>query len=454
MNMKLIVIFSFISFSVFSMNNIVIKKNGNDSVSVLDFGAIGNGTVDDSDAFQKAIIYCIRTKQILYVPKTSKSYNLNKTIRVSLSRGEKIKIISNEAIITPKITDISTAFKLTSFKEHVFISIGREFSSINSIESSEENEGTEIDISGLVLDGLNQEITENVTSYNNDIYIGAQFVAEKVSIQNCVFKNIFGYGVRIHKVSDSKIKKCKFIDVGGRGLTPFANQSDLDAFGDAIFHAKVNANANIVIEDCGFYGKKNNNKRSRSALTFEFSLFPYKVNLKKLDIQGFAKCLHIEETAVTVFELENVKMRDFNFGIVNVLNDATEVYLNNCAVNVGLNDGNDSGDALAFLNYMSSAKIYVNNSLLDFNGKPGAYQSAVGLVKVENSTINGNNTNFFFADGSTVFRHCKFINFGGSGMSFFSNNPKNSYQIKDSTFKGNSISTIKASNVELLIKNN
>ncbi|MBS7231919.1 hypothetical protein KHA90_12885 [Flavobacterium psychroterrae] len=455
MKIKLIILLSFISFSFssFGINNTVIKKSGN-PISVLEFGAIGNGIIDDSEAFQKAIIYSIKNKQTLYVPKTSKSYNLNKSIRVSLSRGEKINIISNGATITPKINDVATAYKLTSFKEHVFISIGREFNSINTLENPEENYDTAIAISGLIFDGINQKSTEVITSYDNDIYIGGQFIAEKVAIENCIFKNILGYGIRIHEVSESKIKQCKFINVGGRGLTPFANKSDLDAFGDAIFHAKINANANIVIEDCSFYGKKSNNRRSRSALTFEFSLFPYKVYLKKLNIEGYAKCLHIEEKATTFFQLENVKMRDFNFGIVNALNDGTEVHLNNCTVNVGLNDGNDSGDALAFLNYNSSAKIYVNNSSLDFNGKPSAYQSAVGLVKVENSTINGNNTNFFFADGNTVFLNCKFVNFGGPGMSFFSNNPKNSYQIKNSTFKGSSISSVKASNVELDIKNN
>ena len=457
MNIKLTLLVICLSFSSFcySINNsIVIKKSGNESVSVLDFGAVGDGIADDSDAFQKAILYCINNNQVLYVPKTAKSYNLSKTIRVSLARGNKIKIISNQAIITPKITDIATIYKLTSFKEHVFISIGREFNSIKIFNNSQDNIGTEINISGLIIDGKNEKSIENVTSYDNDIYIGGQFVAEKVSLENCVFKNIFGYGVRIHEVSESKIKKCKFINVGGRGLTPFANKSDLDAFGDAIFHAKMNTNANVLIEDCLFDGKMNNNKRSRSALTFEFSLFPYKVNLRNLDIKGYAKCLHIEEIAATVFQLENVKMSDFNFGIVNTLNNASEVYLNNCVVNVGINDGNDFGDALAFLNYMSSAKIEVKNSLLNFKGRQAAYQSAVGLVKVENSTINGNNTNFFFADGNTVFLHCKFINFGGPGMSFFSNNPANLYQIKSSIFKGNSISTVKATNVGLEIKNN
>lgn len=452
-SVKVLLLTIFVNFTIFTYGLTKSSKvrNQDELVSVLTFGALGDGIVDDSEAFQNAILYCIQNRKTLFVPKTTASYNLNKTIRINLLRGDKIKIVSNKAIIRPNVKDVNTIYKLTSFNEHIFISIGKSINSIHQIEKSEDL-GTEIDISGLIIDGINQKCSETITSYDNDIFVGAQLAAEKVNLNNCVFKNILGYGVRIHEVSNSAIKNCKFINVGGRGPTPFSNKVDLDAFGDAIYYAKVNDNGTMVVEDCEFFGKKNNNKRSRSALTFEFSSLPYNVNLTNLNIEGYAKCLHIEETAKTIFHLENVNMKDFNFGIANVLNDRSEIYLNNCEINIGLNDGNDNGDALAFLNYQSKAKIYVNNSILNFNGKINAYQSAVGLVKVENSTINGNNTNFFFADGNTIFSNCKFVNFGGPQMSFFSNNPQNKYQIERSKFKGNSSSSVRANNVKLEIK--
>lgn len=453
MNVKLLLLLGFFSFSVFSlgMKKKIIKIT-DDTISVLSFGAVGDGITDDSDAFQKAIVYCVNNNKVLYVPKTKNSYSLAKTIRVELSKNNKIKIVSNQAVIMPGNLENKTAYNLTSFKEHIFLSIGRKINSIKKIEGAEENLGTEIEISGLTFDGNKQKYAERILSFDNDIYIATQFIAEKVKLTNCIFKNIFGYGVRIHEVSDSKIEHCKFLNVGGRGATPFANNIDFDGFGDAIYHAKVNVNANILINDCQFIGKKYNNKRSRCAITFEYSDYPYKVNLEKLNISGYAKCLHIEEAAATIFQIKNVKMEDFNFGIANVLNDKTQIFLDNCNIKVGLNDGNDNGDALAFLNYMSAAKIYVNKSTLNFNGKHNAYQSAVGLSKVESSTINGNNTNFFFADGSTLFSNCKFINFGGSQMSFMSNNPENLYLIEDSIFLGIPLSTIKGSNVKLVIK--
>jgi hypothetical protein len=74
----------------------------------------------------------------------------------------------------------------------------------------------------------------------------------------------------------------------------------------------------------------------------------------------------------------------------------------------------------------------------------------ISLVK--NSIINGNNTNFFFADGSTSFSQCKFIDFGGPQMSFMSYDSKKMYQIEDSSFKGIPMSSVKSSNVRLEIK--
>ena len=453
MSNRLMIILGFSIFSILSVaQNKKTTKNKSTAISVLKFGAIGDGLTDNSEAFEKAILYCIKNNKTLYIPKTKKSYNLNKTIRVALSKNDKIKITSNQAVIMPGNIVNSSAYNLTSFREHIFISLGRKINSIKKGEKVDENIGTQISISGLIFDGKKQKYADKILSFDNDIYIGAQLIAEKVVVTDCVFRNIFGYGLRIHEVSDSRVQRCKFLNVGGRGATPFADKIDIDGLGDAIYHAKVNDNANILIKDCELVGKKYNNKRSRCALTFEYSTFPYKVKLENLKISGYAKCLHIEETSAGIFHLNNVRMQDFNFGIANVLNDDGEVYLSNCNVNVGLNDGNDNGDALAFLNYRSKAKIYVNQSVLSFNGRKYAYQSVVGLKKVENSTINGNNTNLFFADGNTTFSSCKFTNFGGDRSSFSSNNPKDEYTIENCEFSGINISSLK-SNAKLNIKN-
>jgi hypothetical protein len=225
--------------------------------------------------------------------------------------------------------------------------------------------------------------------------------------------------------------------VGGRGGTPTAQKIDRDAFGDGVHFSMVKADGKVTIQNCSFNGLKTQGRRSRSAITFEFSNQPYAAFVTNVSISGFAKCMHIEESAATTVNLDQVRMSDFNFGIVNVLNDRSVVSLNNVKMDVGISDGNDGGDALAFLNYRSKAKIYVANSYLNFNGKKQSYQSAPGLVKVRNTIINGNNTNFFFADGSTVFDHCTFVAFGGNGPSFWGGILSN-YKLINCTLKNSS----------------
>ena len=410
------------------------KEAIGESVSVLTFGAKGNGLNDDTEAFEKAIIYCIKNNKVCSVPKTANSYNIASTIRIALEPDQSIKIVSNGAVIKPLASPLNkSAYNLTLYKEHIFLSIGKEIDSFG-VEMFSRSANTSISISGLVLDGSNLKEQFATTTFDTDIFIGLQVLAENVNISNCVFQNIYGYGLRVHNVKNSTITNSRFVNVGGRGGTEFAQKTDKDALGDGIYHSLVKKDGIINIRDCSFKGKKIQNKRSRSAITFEYSTQPYKINLDKLNISGFAKCIHIEEVSPTIVHIDQVKMSDFNMGIANVLNNQSSIFFNNVNMEIGTGDGNESGDALAFLNYQSTAKIYVNNSVLDFNGRKEAYQSAVGLTKVENSTIKGNGTNFFFADGSTVFNNCIFVGFGGKGMSFFSNNGKSSYQILNSTF--------------------
>ena len=128
MNIKFlsIILCSVLSFfSISNRNEVKNIKVGKNTISVMFFGAMGDGVTDDSDAFQKAIVYCVKNNKTLYVPRTSTNYRLNKTIRVSLSSHDKIKIISNQAVIMPEIINSSSAYKLTSFTENVFLSIGR-----------------------------------------------------------------------------------------------------------------------------------------------------------------------------------------------------------------------------------------------------------------------------------------------------------------------------------------
>lgn len=421
-------------------------------VSVKEFGAKGDGRTDDAAALEKALQHCMDNKLTCYIPKTSKTYHISRTVRLHLEPGQFVRIRSNGAVIKPlRIPANNSAYNLTSFQEHVFLSIGKTIPSIQDKAMFRHSANTSVEISGLHFYGANLPEKVAAAGFDTDIYIGLQILAENVNVDDCTFKNIYGYGLRVHNVKNSSISNSQFINVGGRGATPYAQKQDFDGIGDAIYHALVKDKGNISINNCTFQGKKQNNKRSRSALTFEYSTQPYIIQLNNLDISGYAKGIHIEETAPTIVTIDRIQLSDFNFGIANVLNDQSKIYFNRAEINVGHSDGNDNGDALAFLNYESQAAIYVDQSTLSFTGKQGAYQSAVGLKSVKNSTINANHTNFFFADGNTLFDNCIFVGFGGKGKSFSSNDPGNAYRIRNSQFKNSSEVHAKGNPVRLEI---
>ena len=53
------------------------------TISVIDFGAVGDGTTDDTAAFTSAIAYCLANNLCLYVPSVSSFYNIATNITVS-----------------------------------------------------------------------------------------------------------------------------------------------------------------------------------------------------------------------------------------------------------------------------------------------------------------------------------------------------------------------------------
>lgn len=52
-------------------------------VSVIDFGAVGDGTTDDTAAFNLAIAECVATGKTLYAPKPPVSYNLDSNVDIT-----------------------------------------------------------------------------------------------------------------------------------------------------------------------------------------------------------------------------------------------------------------------------------------------------------------------------------------------------------------------------------
>ncbi|NLU94415.1 glycosyl hydrolase family 28-related protein [Chitinophaga sp. Ak27] len=427
-------------FIVFSIKSTAGQKRIKPSQSIInvkDFGAKGDGVTDDADAIIQALTQAVKTNSVCYIPKTTRFYNISKTIRLSLNANDKITINSDGATIRPiGMVKNESIYNITSYPEHVFLSLGPREASSDVHKAFVNNDGVSVNVKGLCFDGRAFQVVSLPPKNDADIAIALQVSAQNINVSNCTFQNIFGYGIRLHGASTLNVNSTNFARVGGRGKTPSADKVDFDAFGDAIYISSLRENASVSIASCTMTGIKSGNMRSRVGITFEYSSSNYNANIKGCDVRGYAKCIHIEEKNNSTFNINQCKFADFNYAIANIRDNATMNFYN-CTFTVGLSDGKDNGSALVFLSMYGMPTISVYKSTLDYsNSAQRTYQSVVGLKLLKDCIINANNKNFYFADSNVTFDGCTFQNFGGAGASFFSNSGKNKFVIMNSRFSG------------------
>ncbi|NML35828.1 hypothetical protein HHL17_01345 [Chitinophaga sp. G-6-1-13] len=412
-----------------------------DNINVKDFGAKGDGVTDDQAAIEKAANAAVAAGKVCYIPKTSANYLIGQTIRVLLVAGQKLNIVSNGATIKPTSTVKNKAVAgLTAFREHVFLAIGP---SVNTNAPSmdkvfDNNKGITVTVTGLVFDGSNIPQMAVSPDFNTSIGIGLQISAESQTVTNCQFRNLFGDGYMALGPGTMNCSNNTFTGVGGRGKTPVIFNVDNDHFGDAVNVSAVKAGGKLNITNCQMNGLVFGKRRSRCGITLNFSATTYAVNITGCSINNYAKCLHIEESAVSNTTIRNTIFTNFNIAIANTLNNGSTCSIYDSKIYVGWNNNEEiPGTAQMIVAYKSNAKTQMYNTVLDFK-ESGVYQGVAPITLFKNCIIKAYNRNVFFADNpDMVFDGCTFDRFGGSAKSFSSCcGTKMNITIKNSNFIG------------------
>jgi hypothetical protein len=404
-------------------------------INVRDHGAKGDGKTDDSDAITSAMQLAARSGRKLYIPKTNSVYFIQKGIRVPLQKGQKLTIQSNGATLQAARTlrnSTRPIWKLTpSYQEFAILSVGPAATQQTFPHNFNNNQNIQIEVDGLHFNGgyVPAQYQRNPPS----VLVSAIDVsAAQVIIQNCRFENIWGYGVRSFGVQSYTNQHNTYREVGGRGIKPA-----IDAFGDAIFIAAVAPKAQIDIahnELMGLKGPKQN--KSRSGITFEFSVHPYQATIRSTQIEGYAKSIHVEEKAASRIKVIESQLLDANYTIAMVANKQAVMEVQNTLIRNRGTDGIDAGDGGPVINTDGGGTIRFKSSTLQLDGKRNAYITMVGVDRIENSRIYAYNKNPYFADANIVFSQCTFYDFGGTQKSFFSYMGDNQFRIERSTFHG------------------
>lgn len=151
------------------------------TVSVKDFGAVGNGTADDTTAFNSAISYCLSNGTSLYVP--AGTYNISST----LNAVKPIKIYGETGLHTYGYSIIN------------YTGTGNCFALGDQTTQSFANHWMTFQLENLVITG-SSSATNGVLVYNISIAF------EKLWIKN--FSS--GYGIYSAQAYASVIRDCQF----------------------------------------------------------------------------------------------------------------------------------------------------------------------------------------------------------------------------------------------------
>lgn len=207
-----------ISYKLSGQNTVsrTVESKLNETVSVKDFGAIGNGIVDDTLSVQAAFSY-LQPGGTLYFPPG-------------------VYIVSDSISVTKNTInvrgDMATLKQTAKFKK-----------TLNFLDAQK------INITGMRFIGAGTDfsgVNPNSASYNG---VAAIFLANCVDclILDCHLENHAGGGIRFTDVDGLKITNTTIIGVGAAGgITPLANYGDA-AIGVA---NAPTGDANVIVSNC------------------------------------------------------------------------------------------------------------------------------------------------------------------------------------------------------------
>ncbi|MDE1192052.1 MAG: hypothetical protein PW786_07935 [Arachidicoccus sp.] len=416
----------------------MVRSQNKDAINVKDFGALGNGVHDDSKAILLALNTAISKNKTCFIPKTNNFYKINQTLKILLPIQGNLRIVSNGAIIKPDSNYYKSSFLKqisTGFANNVIFDI-RQTSypkQLSDISFVVQNHQTSLSIVGLKIYGPDKFFSMFPTSGIDKIWVGIQCGTDEVTIKNCEFNNIYGYGIQNLFSKSINISNVIFNSVGGRGKTTSLFSVDNDSFGDAIYNTFLQKNAIIQIDNCTLIGYQSK-YRSRIGITFEYNQDLVNAIITNCHFEHYAKGIHHELCHQIKLNINNCTFSDFNYALAAVQStQESSIDIHQSKFYLTNSDGADPGGPSMILN-RDGGKLEFNNCLIDMNNPRNSCSPIVGVNSFTNCTFNGHNKNPCFTGGSTAFDSCIFKNMGGNASTFYSNGKPIDVHIDNSTF--------------------
>ena len=345
--------------TIISLSNesLIAELINNEEINIKQFGAIGNGTTDDTVAIQTAINY-IESKEILELTFPVGFYKITQSLVIS--KALKLK------------GDISTVYNTNTDVKSV---------SLYWAGSSNSNM-LEMSSSTVIVNGLN---VENIGFNGNNIdVIGINLTKAKYSrIINCSFTNIKGCIYLTNNSYHNIIEKCFFREYTDYGVKVDKTtlQANSNIISENIFTLKSN-NYGIIVNDANGIIITNNMIEGSGS------------NLHPIHIYGGNNTTGIEITGNRIETLTNLNNNETPNYLINILEIAKGYSPNDISI---------YNNAL-FPQIVTGSTTVVNNNYLINNNAFGlnyTNREHFNLVKNSTLTLNNNNIPFYWKTNSS-----------------------------------------------------
>lgn len=306
------------------------------------------------------------------------------------------------------------------------------------------------------------------TAYNTEYNIhGFYTTTAIISINNCIFQNIFGIGISTYYAYKRSIVNTHFYLVGGND---FENH---DRHGDSIFCSDTQENGTTFISGCTMIGMGSTvTDMGRIGITFEQynGAFAHKALIENCYIKNYQRAFHNEEREQTSFDctfigcifdtyvggiiffcggrmtLDNCTWTNQLTGYIGVVGSSATscgpiisslawpdriIYVNNCLINV---DQSMTGTTSS----LSASTLYVSNSTLDYHNN---YWILANCPECHFSNVHFLNigTTFNHSLCTVTYDECTFSAYGTYGTAFNTGSNDSIRSVKNCTFLNCSI---------------
>jgi hypothetical protein len=321
-----------------------------DVVSIRDFGGVGNGIADDSNAFKLACDAAVSSNRQLILPTGTYKFTNGVIVNLPLNSNLSIDGMGSTIVLdTP-----------STFWEQI------------QIKNSTASNGCTVLIRDLTIKGINGVAATYwgaaTATYRKNI--GLLVESTKVYLDNLVFQDIWGKALNVGYINSGTFNNLKFLNVGGHSYTyamdAYGNE---DSFGDAIYFNRIDGQARVDINN--FYARGMTSTGGPGASGAGGGLSRIGICVELAAASGAALALNVSNMDCANFE------RTFHVESIAGLTLST---------NINLDGANISNTALLFHSYLATLAvntkniIYSANTSVAFNVDSFFIQQASGTI--------------------------------------------------------------------------